>query len=69
MLPRQGWAQWIDEALVLAALIFIVSAGVSYLSLRFLGDSNRVERIAERIFLAGLLVIFLALVGLAVFFA
>ncbi|OJZ17979.1 MAG: hypothetical protein BGP21_06665 [Thiobacillus sp. 65-29] len=69
LLPRHGWAQWLDETLVLAALVFIVSAGISYFSLRFSGDRARVERLAERIFLLGLLVVFLALVGLAVFFA
>lgn len=69
LLPRRGWAQWIDEALVLAALVFLTSAGVSYLSLRFSGNRDRVERIAEHIFLFGLVVVFFALVGLAVFFA
>jgi hypothetical protein len=65
MLPREGWASWIDEALLVASLTFIVSAGMSYASIRRPINGERMEYAAELVFLAGLGVVFLALLGLA----
>lgn len=65
LLPRTGWAAQIDEALLLASLLFIASAGMSYASMRMAIDADRLEHSAELVFLAGLGVVFLALLGLA----
>lgn len=65
LLPRTGWANWIDEALLFAGLLFITSAGTSYASIRADKGADRLEHGAELIFLVGLGVVFLALLGLA----
>lgn len=65
LLPRSGWANWLDEALLLASLLFIISVSVSYASMRRPGQAEHLEHRAEMIFLAGLGVVFVALFGLA----
>lgn len=65
LLPRTGWANWIDEVLLFASLLFLVSASLSYASIRTAGQAERLENSAETIFLAGLGAVFVALLGLA----
>ncbi|TCJ15279.1 hypothetical protein EZJ19_07525 [Parasulfuritortus cantonensis] len=65
LLPRTGWASWIDEVLLVASLLFITSATSSYASIRVARRAERLENAAETLFLAGLGAVFLALLGLA----
>lgn len=65
MLHRHGLADLMDEGLALASLLFLSSAGLSYASMRQAEQGVRLESLAERLFLVGLVLVFLSLVILA----
>lgn len=65
LLQRNGWAPWIDESLALASLLFLCSAGLSYISLRHTNNDAKLENMAEAVFVVGLVVVFGALMILS----
>ena len=65
LMPRHGWSVWIDEALALDGVVFLLSVALSYASLRFKERANRLENWAEMVFLFGLSVILLSAIVLA----
>jgi len=65
LLPRHGWTSWVDEALAIDSLIFLVSVALSYASLRIKSSNLRLETWAERLFLCGLTLIILSSLVLA----
>jgi hypothetical protein len=64
MMSLAGWSSWIDEALLLSSLLFLLSVGWSYLSIREWRNPLRLEKTAELFFLGGLVMVFLALLAL-----
>lgn len=69
LLHRGNLSIWIDKGLALASLLFLTSAGLSYLSMRHSGYGSSTENLAEIIFLAGLFTVFSSLMLLSWGFA
>lgn len=65
LLPRHGWSSWVDEALAIDSVIFMVSVALSYSSMRVHSCAIRLESWAERLFLSGMLPIILSSLLLA----
>lgn len=64
LLPRHGWLDGVDELLALDSVVFLASVGLSYASLRVRRHAARLERWAEMLFLAGLLMVIVASLAL-----
>lgn len=58
LLHRSSLSTWIDKGLALASLLFLTSAGLSYLSIRHSNHGQSTENLAEIIFLVGLATVF-----------
>ncbi len=65
LVHRTGWGSFIDELLAWTSMIFLLSAGLSYTSMRSREHADSLEHWAERLFLVGLALVFLAAAGLA----
>ncbi len=65
LLHRSSWSTWIDKGLALASLLFLTSAGLSYLSMRHSRNGQGTENLAEILFLVGLGTVFMSLMLLS----
>jgi hypothetical protein len=65
LVHRSGWGSLIDELLAWTSMIFLLSSGLSYASMRSRRQGEALEHWAERLFLVGLGLVFLAAAGLA----
>ena len=63
--PGGGWRMAVDKLLAVDALIFLVSATMSFMSMRSRRMGTRYESRAEAIFIAGLGLLALVAVALA----
>jgi putative flippase GtrA len=54
LVPENAISSWADEILAIDALIFLASAWISYWTLRHEKQAERLEKIADYLFLSGL---------------
>lgn len=57
LIPKSAISSWVDEILAIDALVFLVSALLSYWTLRHENQANKLEILADWLFLLGLSVI------------
>lgn len=57
LVPKNSVSSWVDETLAIDALVFLASTTLSYWTLRHEVYAERLELIADRLFLVGLSVI------------
>ena len=57
LVPKNAISSWADEILAIDALVFLVSAFLSYWTLRHEKTADKLETIADWLFLIGLSVI------------
>lgn len=51
-----GAGEWLDDLIALNSLVFMSSAFLSYSSLRFVRNADRMERYADTLFIFGLVI-------------
>jgi len=54
LMPKNAVSSWVDEVLAIDALIFLVCAWLSYWTLRHESQAQKIEDIADWLFLIGL---------------
>ena len=54
LVPKNAVSSWVDEILAMDSLVFLLSTILSYWTLRHEDFAERLELIADRLFLAGL---------------
>lgn len=57
--PKNSVSSWADKLLAISSLLFLVSTMLSYLSLRTIKDSSRIEVMADRLFILGMIMMVL----------
>lgn len=56
LVPKNAISPFVDELVAIDSLVFLVSAWLSYLTLRSVKNPERLEKIADWLFLCGLTV-------------
>lgn len=56
LMPGMARAKWLDDLIAVDSLVFMASALLSYASIRTPRNTERLERIADLLFLAGMVV-------------
>lgn len=56
LVPKNAISPFVDELVAIDSLVFLVSAWLSYLTLRSMKNPERLEKIADWLFLSGLTV-------------
>lgn len=56
VIPKNAISPFVDELVAIDSLVFLVSAWLSYLTLRSVKNPERLEKIADWLFLCGLTV-------------
>jgi hypothetical protein len=64
IVPKEHVSRWVDDALSFDSLLFLASTFLSYWALRHELVSDRYERTADLIFLAGLILLVMTGFGL-----
>ncbi len=57
--PKNSVSSWADKLLAICSLVFLVSTMLSYLSLRSIKDATRIEVMADRLFILGMMMMVL----------
>ncbi|MEO8331172.1 MAG: hypothetical protein ABI479_01965 [Gallionella sp.] len=64
LIPKQIVSRWVDDALTLDSMLFLVSTLLSYWALRHELVSDKYEKTADLVFLAGMILLVLTGFGL-----
>jgi hypothetical protein len=54
LIPKNSVSPWVDKFMAVDTIIFLLSAWLSYLTLRNQDNQEKLEVIADRLFLSGL---------------
>lgn len=65
LIPKEAVSRWVDDLLTLDSMLFLASTLLSYWALRHELVSEKYERIADLIFLVGMILLVLTGFGLA----
>jgi hypothetical protein len=65
LIPKEGVSRWVDDALSLDSMLFLASTLLSYWALRHELVSEKYERAADLVFLAGMILLVMTGFGLA----
>jgi len=64
LIPKEAISRWVDDALSLDSMLFLVSTILSYWALRHESVSDKYERTADVVFLAGMVLLVMTGFGL-----
>ncbi len=57
LIPKEAVSRWVDDALSLDSMIFLASTLLSYWALRHELESERFEKVADLVFMVGMILL------------